>query len=704
MSLSAILNTSLTGLFTSQSALRATGANIANVNTPGHSRLVVQQEALVLSGETVGVGIQDIERIVDVFLENALRTATSSAQEYTVQREFHDRYQGLIGRPDSDSTLSARVDRIFQSFAPLALNPADAVSRQATLGELQGFADEVSRLGLAVQDLRNDASRQIEEQIAVVNEQLRRIHELNPLIVREKLSGTETGGLESQRAQALQALSEIIDIRVNENADGSVAVSTSAGATLVDRFVRELDYRAPGTVTSATRFPQIEIYTLDPLSEQRLLPARTLDPDIRSGRLKGLLDLRDREMVDLSLTLGELSARVVDQLNAIHNANTAVPPPNQLVGKPTAIDGGNAPNFTGRVVFAVVDENNQMVATQEVDFDALPPADFATLTGTVTAGLGGAGTLNLTDGVMRFTATNPNHGVVIVQDPARPSDRAGKGFSHYFGMNDLMTTQVEGIYDTGVAGTDPHNLATGGQTTFEVVDANGAVLGSYTMTAPGTTYNDILADLNGGAALGGFFDFTLDANGALVATPEPGFDDISLAVVNDSTNHADSGLTFSALFGIGDRYVADAARDVAVVDAVASDVSRLAMARFDLSAAVGEVAVSAGDQSGALAFQMLETTVVSFDDAGELTGRTTTLSTYAGEVLASAGLMAERATNSEADNGALQLEVSQRLADVTGVNLDEELANLVVYQNSYNAAARIVTSVQELFDTLLAAV
>ena len=66
--------------------------------------------------------------------------------------------------------------------------------------------------------------------------------------------------------------------------------------------------------------------------------------------------------------------------------------------------------------------------------------------------------------------------------------------------------------------------------------------------------------------------------------------------------------------------MADAARDVAVVDAVASDVSRLAMARFDLSAAVGEVAVSAGDQSGALAFQMLETTVVSFDDAGELTG------------------------------------------------------------------------------------
>ena len=96
--------------------------------------------------------------------------------------------------------------------------------------------------------------------------------------------------------------------------------------------------------------------------------------------------------------------------------------------------------------------------------------------------------------------------------------------------------------------------------------------------------------------------------------------------------------------------------------------------------------------------------MLSFDAAGELTGRTTTLSTYAGEVLASAGLMAERATNSEADNGALQLEVSQRLADVTGVNLDEELANLVVYQNSYNAAARIVTSVQELFDTLLAAV
>jgi flagellar hook-associated protein 1 len=52
----------------------------------------------------------------------------------------------------------------------------------------------------------------------------------------------------------------------------------------------------------------------------------------------------------------------------------------------------------------------------------------------------------------------------------------------------------------------------------------------------------------------------------------------------------------------------------------------------------------------------------------------------------------------------MKLEIERRRMDVGGVNLDEELANMVVYQNAYNASARMLTSAQELFDTLLRAV
>ena len=81
-----------------------------------------------------------------------------------------------------------------------------------------------------------------------------------------------------------------------------------------------------------------------------------------------------------------------------------------------------------------------------------------------------------------------------------------------------------------------------------------------------------------------------------------------------------------------------------------------------------------------------------------------TLSQYVARFLGNAGLQAQRAQNLEEDNLALQQEVSQRNSDVSGVNMDEELSNLVVYQNAYNAAARVLSSVQELYDSLLAAV
>ena len=42
-----------------------------------------------------------------------------------------------------------------------------------------------------------------------------------------------------------------------------------------------------------------------------------------------------------------------------------------------------------------------------------------------------------------------------------------------------------------------------------------------------------------------------------------------------------------------------------------------------------------------------------------------------------------------------------KMASVSGVSLDEEGANLVRYQNSYNAAAKVITTVQELYDTLM---
>jgi len=709
MSLNSIISTSLSGLFANQTALRATSNNIANVNTENYARVRAQFEANVSSGTSAGVKVADVSRVVDQFLETALRTATSNASEFTAQREFHDRLQGILGDPTSKSSLSSRIDRIFKSVADLTLSPADVLRRQQTLSELQNFLDQSSLFQAQLQNLRGEASQQLSENVEAINENLQRIKNLNPLLVSQRAAGADTGGLEGQLSSALSDLAELIDIKVDRQPSGAVYVSTSNGYPLVDTGLSQLTYSAPGIVSADTVFPSIKVSRVNALTLEPTSTPADLTPNIRSGKLAGLLEMRDRQLPALATALGELGARVADEFNKIQNTYSAAPPPNTLTGRQTIVDGSQALNFTGEVTFAVVDGDNKLQAKVTVDFDAGgAPATFNDLVTLVNgaSGLNGAGTLSLVDGVMTLDATAAGNGVAIVDTPGNPSQRAGRGFSHFFGMNDLVTASKQGIYETGVTSTQAHGITAGETINFRVTDSNSRELTTVTVTVSGTntTYGDMLTELNSVTGLGAYFSFSLDSDGALQWTEKTGYDGAKLQVVSDNTEIANTGVSFSQAFGVGDSFRIDAAKDLQIKSTIQNDPNLLALSVFDLSGAVNDVVLTNGDQRGALAFQDLETSLVEFGDAGELQATSVTLSQYVSRFLGNAGLQAARATNFEEDNLALQEEVGQRNSDVSGVNLDEELANLVVYQNAYNAAARILSSVQQLYDTLLQAV
>ncbi len=704
MSINSIINSSLTGLFTNQAALSVTANNIANVNTAGYSRLNIATSAIVLGGEAAGVQIDKIYRVVDEYLNEAHRTAVSSSAQYEIQSAFHDRIQGQLGAPDSDSSLAARMDQVYTSLADLALNPSDSLRRQGWLSDVEGTLQGISQLAETIQLLRGDASQRLSDQVDVLNAQLERIYNLNPLIAAEQLSGNSGGALEGQMDAALVELSKYISINVSYNADGTVVVSGATGQSLVDKSLYQLGYDSPGTTSSETDYPLIQVYRVDRNTGDLIKPGRDYDASISSGSFRGLIDLRDVQLRDYALTVGELGANLIDQFNAVHNSLSAVPAPNQLIGRQTGVSATNPTNFTGIVTFAITDASNNLVAEHTVDFNGAPPADFNALIAQVNAGLGGAGTLSLVNGVMTMTSTNSTNGVIISDDPTAPSQRAGRGFSHYFGMNDLISADEIGIYQSGFVGTDTHGLAVTESITFEVSDRFGRNITSVAVPATGTTFNDMVGELNNVAGLGAYFSFSLGADGALSWTENPAYSNLRLTVVSDSTNVNGTNVQFTELFGIGDKYSMDAAKNLKVADRVSQNNNLLSMSQFDHSALVGGSAITYGDQTGARRFQDFETKLVSFRAAGEINKTNATLSQYLNQVLGNAGQMANRAANLAKDNGSMKLEIERRRMDVGGVNLDEELANMVVYQNAYNASARMLTSAQELFDTLLRAV
>ena len=737
MSIDAMLRIGITGLNTHQQVLRNVSNNIVNVNTEGYDRKITTLKQEIAGAGGVGVSVAQVQRVTDTFLSRQVQISRSDTSNFEVQAEFHDRLQAILGSPDQNITLSARIESMFEAISTLPIEPDNLVRQTDTVNGLQDMADEITRLYDNIQLLRGEADTQIVAAVKEVNSLLTQIRDLNEAIGRETaVPGRDVSALAESRDLALEKLSDFVDIRTFKfNASstsqitdlGFIGVSGANGVVFIDSILRGLSYSSPGQVSPSTTFNQIVVGkvqsdgTVDTTTTQGII-----DSNIASGSLKGLLDMRDKILPDLAAELGEFSAKLTDKLNAVHNANTTVPAPSSLTGRNTGLISADATNFTGVVTFATVNATNNFVNRIEVDFTAgetsingaaASATTLTTLGDVVTAvnGTLGANVLSLAAGVMTFTAPAGATGVSILQNTADANGeaaRAGRGFSHFFGMNDLMMADREAHFDTGLAATISHNLVAGGTTTIEIRNSTNTVAKTFDLTvtninARGSTFQSVLDELNASANLGNFGTFALGTAGDITFTPTSAFSDYQPVVTNDTTNRGSTGLSLDNLFGIGPKFLADAADDVTVVSTIKSDPSKIALARLDTSAAAvaGTVpALTAGDATGAVALHDLADTVVSFDAAGNLNATSGTLTSYAALLISDISSQAAFADLSAQDQRALLNELTQRLDNTTGVNMDEELAQLVIFENAYNASARLIAVAQELFDTLLSIV
>lgn len=703
MSLNAVLSNAYSGITASQAALRVTANNVANANTEGYARQQAEVVSQLAGGLGAGVTIERVTRVVDGFLEVAEGRAQSSAEEATVVRSFHDRVQALLGRPDSDTSLTARLDVAMASLSTISLDPADSLRRQGLVSDIDAFLSEISRLATDIQSLRIEASNQMTEQVAIANQALEQIERLNPQITQARLGQSETGPLEDQRDRAVRELSKIMDIRTATTSSGGFQISTVNGVTLLDDTRRVLSYSSPGAGDPFTEFGQITVQRINARTGELEPGVKAIDDAIGAGRLQGLMDVRDTELPAIAASLGELARVFADEANAIHNENASVPAPAQLSGRATGLFATDLAHMTGIADFAVIDGAGLVLAKTTVDFDALGAgATLGDVVTAINAGLGGAGTAAISaDGTFTLTAASGVNGVIVAPDETTPAQRAGRGFAHFFGLNDLVQTKQPAHHDTGFLPTDAHGFGAGETMQFEVRGQDGRSLRTVDITISGTSFNDILADLNDPLGLGGYYTFSFSPDGALDVVNQPGFGDPELRTRADVTQRGADGKGFTELFGLRKGTLAASATDIKVRQDIAENPDLLALGTFDRAALVGERAVTVGDGRGAARLSDLQLAQMSFEEAGSLQALNTSLGQYAAFVLGNAAVMAEAASTQEADTRALQVTVSQRRQDVSGVNIDEELAQMIVFQNAYNASARMISTAQQMFDQLL---
>jgi flagellar hook-associated protein 1 FlgK len=620
MSLTATIQSALSGLDAAQRALAVTANNVANANTAGYVRKVQPLQPLTVAGQGAGVAAGDVQRIVDSFLDGELRTAQAKAARSDVLDQVQSKVQdSVLGQPgDAGSGIPSALDRLqttLETFANAPTQGSAAVGAVSDLlGQIQSAASQLSQM-------RHQTDLQIGQTVGAVNAGLQQLADLNQQIIRNPGSAD----LADQRDALLAELSQNIDVASTIQSDGTATLYTRGGTALLDHTARTLTYSPTTSAAPGTTFGPIQVFAakqIDPATGaprtgelgqilvtggQRAgqpvpgtgsgLPAADLARSpLTSGMLAGLIEARDTALPELQDRLGALGALVGDTLNAAHNAAVPLPPPTTVSGSRSDFSGFDGASNTGTAYLAVVDRSTgQAQTTLAID---LAGKDLAAVASEIDAGLSGYGGASIAPGGgLQIDLSTSGYGLAWADGTGKiaATDAIGRsrevGLAQYFGLNDLVSS-------TGPA---PTALAVRG---------------------------DILTDP------------TRLSSAMLDVDPGPPAD--------------------SRLGGTGDNRGAQA-----------------------LAAA-------------------LDQPVTLVTDTSAPTSRSVSPKDYAAEIVAEAASSANRASDAAASVKAVADTLATRVASVSGVNIDEELSKLVLYQKSYAAAARIISATSDLFDTLLA--
>ncbi len=704
MALNGILTSALTTLQTNSAALRVVSQNVANVNTPSYSRRVVDFGTMGSAGEPNGVTIDDIKRVTDQFLTQEALSANSSAAQYNSQSNTFDQINALLGSPGDGNALTTKLSSVFSALGEAALSPSSPSSQNNVFGKLKGLASSISSLSDSLGNIATQIDSQVATAATTANSLIKQIYDFNNLIKFAQLHGdTDTTYLD-ERDKALSSLSQLMDVRTTNQNDGTILVTTGDGLSLVSDSYAQISYSPSQT----GNYNSIIVQDTNPSTGQPIGSAQSLDPHVSGGQIRGLLDMRDGTLAGLRNELGAFAQSVAVAFNREHNASSAYPPPTTMSGRQTGLLAGDALNFTGKTTFALTNSTGVLQHRVDVDFSAGTVSvdggattaftntigDFTTKLNTALGTVGGSasfanGQLSLSGGTSGL--------VVSDTDSVNPSSRAGTAFSQFFGLNDLFTASAPSILKTGMSGTDALGLASNGTINLVVKGPSGQVARTVSVSiTAGMTVTQAISALN--SSLTGYASVTLNSDGSVTTAMSNSYPGYNVQVTGDTTARGTTGVSVSELFGIGANQMSNQAAGFSLTPAITNNPALLASARPDFSTTQ---IVGAGDSNGLLALQNLSTSRESVAQAGNLGAQVTTLNDYGAAFYQDIATQSSAATNNKTTQDDRLSEANTRLSNATGVSLDEELSNMVVYQQAYSAGARMLTMVGNLYDTLL---
>ena len=657
-----LMNVGVSALNANQQALTTVGHNIANVNTPGYSRQTVYTNAL--HGQNMGNGFIGKGVQVATVMRNysALLNRQSNAAN-AIHAADTSRLQGLMQMQDvfkgGDGSLGAAVTNMMNAFVDVQAAPSDATGRNVVLTRMSELAARFHAASNMLEEQDYSTAQQLRNNALLVNDKASQVARLNNEISRALATGHQPNDLLDARDQVIREINQYVQTTQVAADDGSISLFVGGSQALVlginsGQLSVEETKEYPGSQRMALYFSQ-------PGGQQLELTAAM----VGGGEIAGLLKFRNEDLAEGRNLLGRLAMTIGHELNLQNQRGLTLngQQGGALFSLPTTSTGyGNITGYSnigpGAATTQVMDASQLKPSEYRLVFEGSPVAPVLTrmsdgkvfnATSTPPLNMGNLATGFDADG-LRFIV------------PAATLAAAVSGNSMLFKPFSTAASEIEALVH------NPDELAAASALTANINKNN---TGKLQLTQLGAN------DFTGIPAAQDPVRLTFDGAGQVTYQ------------IYDHLSSTWSAASAPMDYTPGQPITINGWSITLTGTPAAGDTVDVANA-LDFGEAFRLNAGNAG------AFLDLRDKKV-FDEG-------TTLSDGFSAAMAVVGTRTQSVQLAKKLSSTVAKNLEMDRTAVSGVNLDEEAARLLQYQQAYQASSKVIQIAQSLFDSVLNAV
>jgi flagellar hook-associated protein 1 FlgK len=682
-------------------AMNTVSQNVANVNTPFYnSETPIQTEAPAVVGAPytygTGVNVNDIQRSTDNFVQSEVNNETGQNSYYTTLYQGLDQIQNLFN-DQTGSGFSSQISQFFNDFQNVANNPSNTSQRTALLADAQSLTGSINNAYTTIMNTVSSTNTSINGVIPQINSLTSQIAGLNQQITYALNAGSNANELQDQQMQAINSLSKLVNISYYTNNNGKTNISVGDVPLVSSDSSFNLS-----TQINPSNAANSDIMWTGPDGS-----AQSITNQITGGSLGAYVNIEQTAAPSYISQLNSLAAAVTDNVNSLQ------------------YNGYGLDGSTGNYFF----QPNLTTAVGSKSSSAVTDATISTGMVTNPADLTGDSYQISTTGGGVFKVKNTTTNQTLSSSAVSVSSTTNKYGQNVYTIGfDGVSVNITSTSTAGTPGTTPANSAyapASGDTftvqqnttnpaftmavnpnfTTSQVAAASAVSTAVNPTNVGNatiSAGSVVNPYGDSSAGGGYSMIYNSTGGTFTVTNQTSTPNYSETITPAVTTNSSGQKVYSVFFGNSSSSTNSAPPQYFHVNITGTPANGDSFTANVLTSGLSLTQMNsiglAGNNENALALGALQNNNLPIN------GTSSTISTYYSNIVSNIGTQSQSANTNYTNSTSVLTNLQNQLQSFVGVNMNQQMTNLVNYQNSYQAAAAITSSVQAIMTALLSTV